>query len=169
MKAKNWRFDPDIIFVLDNFNIVPDKKYFVQADGQGNSFKFLVQFTEFHLKPIDGTEATHPLKTKAPFEMIDKGVKYTTLLMPENHNSVVHGAIMKTPTNGIINIVFPMVSQDEGPNEVGRKEKAKEWKIFLVPLTKTCLDMSNSNSELEVDLELVKRRWQQNIQIVSTH
>ena len=27
----------DKTFVLENFNIVLDKKYFVQADGQGNS------------------------------------------------------------------------------------------------------------------------------------
>ena len=31
----------DKIFVLDNFNIVLDKKYFVQVDGQGKSVKKL--------------------------------------------------------------------------------------------------------------------------------
>ena len=126
-------------------------------------------FSEYHLKPIDGTEATHPLKMRAPFEMIDQGVKYMTLQMPENHNSTVYGAVMRTPTNGKVNIVFPMVSQDEGPDRVGRKEKAKEWKIFLIPLTKNDLQRAAADNtfSLEIDLELVKRRWQQNIQIVS--
>ena len=33
----------DKIFVLDNFNIVLDKKYFVRADGRGISLKFLME------------------------------------------------------------------------------------------------------------------------------
>ena len=38
----------DKIFVLDNLNIVLDKKYFVQADGRGISFPF---FAESHNLP----------------------------------------------------------------------------------------------------------------------
>ena len=33
----------DKIFVLDNFDFVPDKKYFVQADGQGTRRNSFVQ------------------------------------------------------------------------------------------------------------------------------
>ena len=32
----------DKIFVLDNFNIIVDKKYFVQADGRGIRQKIFV-------------------------------------------------------------------------------------------------------------------------------
>ena len=108
------------------------------------------------------------MEMRAPFKIIDKGVKYMTLQMPEDHNPTVYGAVMRTPTNGMLHIIFTMVSQDEGPDEVGRKEKAKEWKIFLIPLTEDDIRKSEANNTLEIDLELVKRRWQRNIQIVST-
>ena len=143
------------------------RQYVVEIEAM-NMITLIFHFSEYHSKSIDGTEATHPLEMRAPFKIIDKGVKYMTLLMPEDHNPTVYGAVMRTPTNGMLNIIFPMVSQDEGPDEVGRKEKAKEWKIFLIPLTEDDLRKSESNNTLEIDLELVKRRWQRNIQIVST-
>ena len=40
----------DKIFVLDNFNIVLDKKYFVRADGQGirinSALSFVIDYTK---------------------------------------------------------------------------------------------------------------------------
>ena len=38
----------DKIFVLDNFNIVLDKKYFVQADGRGTVVKE-AKFAKIHI------------------------------------------------------------------------------------------------------------------------
>ena len=35
----------DKIFVLDNLNIVLDKKYFVRADGRGISQKHLLEYS----------------------------------------------------------------------------------------------------------------------------
>ena len=34
----------DKIFVLDNFNIVLDKKYFVRADGRGISVEIIITY-----------------------------------------------------------------------------------------------------------------------------
>ena len=50
-----------------------------------------------------------------------------TLQMPEDHNPTVYGAVMRPPTNGMLNIIFPMVSQDEGPDEE-KKEDDKQPK-----------------------------------------
>ena len=51
--------------------------------------------------------------------------------MPEGHNPKVFGAVMRTPTDGLINIKFPMASTDEYANDIhiGLKERAREWKI----------------------------------------
>ena len=79
---------------------------------------------------------------------------------------MVFGAVMRTPADGLINIKFPMASTDEYDNgiHIGLKERAREWKIFIIPLTETELQ---NNSDLDINIELVKRRWQHNIQIVA--
>ena len=71
-----------------------------------------------------------------------------------------------TLTNGLINIKFSMASTDKYANgiHIGLKERAREWKIFIIPLTETELQ---NNSDLDINIELVKRRWQHNIQIVA--
>ena len=80
---------------------------------------------------------------------------------------MVFGAVMRTPADGLINIKFPMASTDEYDNgiHIGLKERAREWKIFIIPLTET--ELQNNSENLDINIELVKRRWQQNIQIVS--
>ena len=40
-------------------------------------------------------------------------------------------------------------------------------KIFIVPLTESYLKKAESVSELEIGIELVKHRWQENIKIIS--
>ena len=89
--------------------------------------------------------------------------------MPENHNSIVFGAVVRVPQDLILNIKFNMISSDEfsGSEHIGLKEAAREMKIFIVPLTESYLKKAESNSELEIGIELVKRRWQENIQIIS--
>ena len=122
----------------------------------------------YHTTPINATEGKNPQKRPEPFEICDNAnkVDYKILLMPEGHNPKVYGAVMRTPTDGLINIKFPMASTDEYANDIhiGLKERAREWKIFIIPLTETELQ---NNSDLDINIELVKRRWQQNIQIVS--
>ena len=95
-------------------------------------------------------------------------VKYMTLWMPENHNSIVFGAVVRVPQDLILNIKFNMISSDEfsGSEHIGLKEAAREMKIFIVPLTESYLKKAESVSELEIGIELVKRRWQENIQII---
>ena len=110
-------------------------------------------------------------KRPAPFEIFAKDVKikYMTLQMPENHNSIVFGAVTRVPQDLILNIKFNMISSDEfsGSEHIGLKEAAREMKIFIVPLTESYLKKAESVSELEIGIELVKRRWQENIQIIS--
>ena len=92
-----------------------------------------------------------------------------TLEMPENHNSIVFGAVTRVPQDLILHIKCNMVSSDEfsGSEHIGLKEAAREMKIFIVPLTESYLKKAESASELEIGIELVKRRWQENIQIIS--
>ena len=126
---------------------------------------------KYHNVSIDATKAKKSQKRPAPFEIFAKDVKvkYMTLQMPENHNSIVFGAVTRVPQDLILNIKFNMISSDEfsGSEHIGLKEAAREMKIFIVPLTETYLRKAESVSELEIGIELVKRRWQENIQIIS--
>ena len=126
---------------------------------------------KYHNVSIDATKAKKSQKRPAPFEIFAKDVKvkYMTLQMPENHNSIVFGAVVRVPQDLILNIKFNMISSDEfsGSEHIGLKEAAREMKIFIVPLTESILKKAESVSELEIGIELVKRRWQENIQIIS--
>ena len=114
-------------------------------------------------------EGKNPQNRRAPFEICESAnkVDYKILLMPEGHNPMVFGAVMRTPADGLINIKFPMASTDEYDNgiHIGLKERAREWKIFIIPLTET--ELQNNSENLDINIELVKRRWQHNIQIVA--
>ena len=126
---------------------------------------------KYHTVSIDATKGKKSQKRPAPFEIFAKDVKvkYMTLQMPENHNSIVFGAVARVPEDLILNIKFNMISSDEfsGSEHIGLKEAAREMKIFIVPLTESYLKKAESVSELEIGIELVKRRWQENIQIIS--
>ena len=126
---------------------------------------------KYHNVSIDATKAKKSQKRPTPFEIFAKDVKvkYMTLQMPENHNSIVFGAVTRVPQDLILNIKFNMISSDEfsGSEHIGLKEAAREMKIFIVPLTESYLKKAESVSELEIGIELVKRRWQENIQIIS--
>ena len=62
-----------------------------------------------------------------------------------------------------------MVSSDEffDNRQIGKEEAARQWKKFVVPLTEEDLQRAESNTELEIGVQQVKRRWQTNIQVVS--
>ena len=126
---------------------------------------------KYHTVSIDATKGKKSQKRPAPFEIFAKDVKvkYMTLQMPENHNSIVFGAVARVPEDLILNIKFNMISSDEfsGSEHIGLKEAAREMKIFIVPLTESYLKKAESVSELEIGIELVKHRWQENIQIIS--
>lgn len=129
---------------------------------------------KYHTVSIDATKAKKSQERPAPFEIFanDVKVKYMTLQMPENHNSIVFGAVTRVPQDLILNITFNMISSDEfsGSEHIGLKQAAREMKIFIVPLTESYLkkaEQAESVSELKIGIELVKHRWQENIQIVS--
>ena len=60
---------------------------------------------------------------------------------------------------------YPPYFSDQ--KQIGKEEAARQWKMFVVPLTEEDLAWAESNAELEIGLEQVKRRWQANIQVVS--
>ena len=107
---------------------------------------------KYHTVSIDATKGKKSQKRPAPFEIFAKDVKvkYMTLQMPENHNSIVFGAVARVPEDLILNIKFNMISSDEfsGSEHIGLKEAAREMKIFIVPLTESYLKMAESVSEL---------------------
>ena len=84
----------------------------------------------YHATPINATKEENPQKRPELFEICDKAnkVDYKILLMPEGHNPRVFGAVMRTPTDGLINIKFSMASTDAYANgiHIGLKERARE-------------------------------------------
>ena len=79
------------------------------------NFSFCTLDLGFHTTPIDGQKAKKPLKGQAPFEVTvkDATVLYRTLKMPEGHNPIVFGAVMRMPHDSKLTFRCPIVASDQ--------------------------------------------------------